>query len=281
MDFVTFNELSFKPLAEHSEILKGFFLTLCGTIAKLRETYPSLRVVFTSECFGYEATKNEIFATWLENLPQGGEKNTILSIINKPYLSEKDIEPLYGYSFENQACGIEENYCWGLAFAKSRETVTISIPSIDLWKDAVLHFSQSNENGTNKESFEIINLSTKESLESQVFMDFLAQITPIVLQETTIEPKDKKVHLSGDHHGNDKLKLFWGKISKSPYVVELINSIDFNRSGTKLIKKIYNDGKIELTLYWEEDGYSMIIQTTGRNYRETAEIAKILRKKYD
>lgn len=280
MEFITFNELSFKPLAQHSEVLKEYFLELCKTVEELRRKYPNLRVQFTEECFTYEAITGGTLIEWLEGLSNGGTKNTILSIISKPYLSDKDIEPLVGYSFENQQFGIEENYCWGLAFAKINDTVTISLATIDLWKSIELIFNRLDEITGNTEALQVLNVSNIESLENQTILAFLEAISEVELQETDLAPADKKEHLSGTHHGKAELKAFWDKIKNSPYVVALVCSLE-NHQGIKLIKKEHNDGKIELTLYWEDSGYSMMIQTTGRNLKETKEIAQILRKKYD
>jgi hypothetical protein len=45
--------------------------------------------------------------------------------------------------------------------------------------------------------------------------------------------------------------------------------------------KISSDGKIDLVLYWEDAGYGMVIQTTGKNFRETKAIAEIIKNNFD
>lgn len=101
------------------------------------------------------------------------------------------------------------------------------------------------------------------------------------LIETDILPQNKKIKLSGDHHGNDKLEVFARKLFRSRYVKEVINNIDFSPTAVNLIKEKYTDGTIDIVLYWEDAGYGMKIQTTGRNYRETEAIAEIIRKNFD
>ena len=96
-----------------------------------------------------------------------------------------------------------------------------------------------------------------------------------------MKPTEKILKLSGDHHGNDKLEAFAKKLFKSEYVESVINNIDFSPKAIKLIKNIFPDGKIEVVLHWESAGYGMVIQTTGKNYRETEAIAKILEKEFD
>ena len=74
---------------------------------------------------------------------------------------------------------------------------------------------------------------------------------------------------------------FAKKLVVSKYIVSVINSLPFNPRAINLIKEIYPDGKIELVLYWEDKGIGLIVQTTGKNYRETEEIARILKDEFD
>ncbi|WP_041823451.1 hypothetical protein [Leadbetterella byssophila] len=77
------------------------------------------------------------------------------------------------------------------------------------------------------------------------------------------------------------MEAFAKKLFRSKYVLEVINNIDFSPTSVNLIKEKYSDGTIDVVLYWEDAGYGMKVQTTGRNYRETEEIAKILKKEFD
>ena len=54
----------------------------------------------------------------------------------------------------------------------------------------------------------------------------------------------------------------------------------FNNKLDRFIRRTYSDGKIELVLNWTDLGYGIIIQTTGRNKRETDEIGEILKATY-
>ncbi len=46
--------------------------------------------------------------------------------------------------------------------------------------------------------------------------------------------------------------------------------------ATNFIRRIYPNGLIEVVLFWTDAGLEMVIQTTGRNLRETEEIARLL-----
>lgn len=103
----------------------------------------------------------------------------------------------------------------------------------------------------------------------------------VELVKTDLLPDNKQFKVAGTHHGNDKLEAFWKKICQSPYVMTCINSIDSNSKMRKMIGKIKNINQVELYLHWEERGPAMLIETTGRNLKETEKIAEILTKEYD
>lgn len=70
------------------------------------------------------------------------------------------------------------------------------------------------------------------------------------------------------------------KIIQSPYVIGIVNSLPFNPSERKFIKRIRANGNIEIVLTDTDKGLGLVVKTTGRNIRETKLIAQILQKKY-
>lgn len=102
---------------------------------------------------------------------------------------------------------------------------------------------------------------------------------PIDLQKTPLKPDQKKISIRDDH-GKDKLTDFAKKLINSEYVIEVINSLPFNPKETSFIRNILDDGKIEIVLHKTDQGLGLVVKTTGRNKRETEEIAKILEKNY-
>lgn len=111
------------------------------------------------------------------------------------------------------------------------------------------------------------------------FCDYLESRKPVVLLECKTNPKDKRCHLSDDH-GNDILRDFSKRILNSPYVIEVTNSLPYNPGNRSFIHNAYSDGLIEIVLPWTDQGLGFVIKTTGRNQRETEEIAKVLKSKY-
>lgn len=93
--------------------------------------------------------------------------------------------------------------------------------------------------------------------------------------------KDKKITLSGDHHGNNVLKAFAKKILNSIYLIEVVNNLPFEPKSTKFIKSIHPNGLIDITLTKSDAGYGMTVQSTGRNIYETIEIARLIELEYE
>lgn len=107
-------------------------------------------------------------------------------------------------------------------------------------------------------------------------------------QETTLlslipqddTPPERKPISLRDDHGKDILKAFAEKIRRSPYVKGIINSLPFNSRRTKPILDTHPNGIVEFVLTWEDKGYGLCIQTTGRNLAETNSIALHLEKEF-
>jgi putative CRISPR-associated protein (TIGR02619 family) len=85
----------------------------------------------------------------------------------------------------------------------------------------------------------------------------------------------------GRHHGNDKVEEFGKKLLKNEYVCEIINSAEYEPNKKDFILEIEPKGKIGvIKIKIPNEIYTLLVQTTGKNKRETSEIAKILQKEY-
>ena len=104
-------------------------------------------------------------------------------------------------------------------------------------------------------------------------------LQPVCLQKSTLS-YDRKVINLRDDHGKDVLTEHARKLLHSPYVIGVINSLPFNRNISRYILQVRENGILNIVLPWTDNGYGMAIQTTGRNIRESQEIAKILEKEY-
>ena len=79
-------------------------------------------------------------------------------------------------------------------------------------------------------------------------------------------------------YSQQELNALWNKLKKSPYVTDAL-SIEWG--GKRFIRKTYSSGAIEIVDNSTDEGYALLVQTTGRNMRETDAIAEILKERYE
>ena len=56
--------------------------------------------------------------------------------------------------------------------------------------------------------------------------------------------------------------------------------LPYNPYEQKFIKRVRENGLIEIVLPWTDKGYGMVVKTTGRNLRETKRIAEIIEEEF-
>lgn len=202
-------------------------------------------------------------------------KQTFLrSFIRPPYIadefiSEADNKYAANYYFFN---GIKIT---GLAYAYLLNTIAISLCSNNTWDKTELIIIE-------KKKATEDNIIVKHACKSEhygVHRDWIIENQPFVLTKTTINSEQKPIKLRNDY-GKDILQNFAERIVNSEYVTSVINSLPFNPNERNFIKKIYPNGQIEIVLTSTDEGFGIIIQTTGKNQRETEEIAQIIESKY-
>jgi hypothetical protein len=278
-----FNELSFLPYIDNDIVLKEHFINMLSVFEKTKTDFKYRHIIFPSNIGELKATIDKNFNQWLYTSNRS-VINTISSVIKRPFgndILENELHQLNKYYYTNKVVGIEEEYCIGLAISHLKNKIAISLSSNNCWNDTEIVINEIIDDDLNTTDIPVKNISQTQHLQVENTSNHLMYSGELHLEKCSISPTDKKITLSGDHHGNDKLAAFSKKIFKNEYVVCVINNIDFSPTAKSLIKRIYSDGKIELILHWESAGYGLIIQTTGRNYRETDEIAKMLKKEFD
>lgn len=205
-------------------------------------------------------------------------KDFLLGKFVYPFIKEGDteIEKHYvdaNYYFESPEDKINRVECVGFASAYLYETLSISLPSLSIW-DKPKH-SLIIEIGGHESTAEVFNIVSKESLGNHEISSFVDSIRDVVLIETSILPEDKERHIYGYHHGNKERRELWDKIKNDPYVIAMRSTGGYGTG--RFIRSVKKDGIIEVVI----DGrYSVCVQTTGTNRRETKAIADILDERY-
>lgn len=280
-----FNELSFKPYFDNEVVLKDKFIEMLNAYGRLKGTYDISNLLFPKETFNHKVSDSSTFIQWATSLTSTSEKNKVLSFIRTPF-SEDILEvdeqaKTSNYYYENAEIPIKQEYCIGLGICHAKEKIAISLHSHTCWEPHIISVKEIVDNDFNTRDVEVFNVCESGNVLNEELSNKLLYYGNVELIKTTIIPEEKKIKLSGDHHGNNKLEAFAKKLFRSSYIVEVVNNIDFSPNAINLVKKIYPDGTIDVVLYREDAGYGMKIQTTGRNYRETEAIAEILKKEFD
>jgi hypothetical protein len=281
---LVFNELSFLPYQENEVTLRSRFLDMLRLFEVVRKTYGFNHIVFPSNIGETYVTSGKTFLQWAYEMPHGGEKNKVLGFIKTPFgndILESQVMELCKYYYSNEEVSIKEKYCIGLAISYLKDKVSISLSSNACWSLPQISFKEIIDDELNTKDVIAYNITIEEHTSNEKVKKQLMYAGTLELKKCPLTPDKKTIKLSGDHHGNDKLEAFAKKLFKNDYVESVINNIEFSPKSINLIKNIYQDGKIEIVLYWESAGYGMLLQTTGRNYRETEAIANQLKKEFD
>lgn len=207
-------------------------------------------------------------------------KSFLLSFIRKPFIAEgnenvDDKFILNDYFLNENAPELKNSKVTGLAYAYFYDTISISFKTNKIWDKTEINLTEKNNIHSNPVIVKHCSLPNhflahKEWIENRL---------PVILSESNIASDKKEIKLKDDH-GKDILKAFAKKIVQSPYVVKVVNSIPFNPNEKNFIKQCFPNGQIELVLTKTDRGIGIVIQTTGRNLKETELIAEKLAEKY-
>lgn len=280
---LVFNELSVLPHIDNEVVLRQQFLDLLKLFEGIKEEFGFRHIVFPSNIGETLVTTNKNFKQWAYDIPHQGEKNRILSFVKRPFendILQEQVSELNRYYYHNVEVGIIEKYCTGLAVSYLKDKPCISLASNECWKTPGVLFKEIIDDELNTKDVVALNIASTDDISNDEVQKALLYSGEVELVKCPLSHDKKALNLRHDH-GMSELKAFSKRLFQSNYVVSVINSLPFNPKDVNLVKRIHADGKIELVLYWESAGYGLIIQTTGRNLRETEEIAKIIKEKFD
>ncbi|MBC7408074.1 MAG: hypothetical protein H7339_06770 [Arcicella sp.] len=282
-----FNELSTNPLSSDKYTANDKINLFAQTFGIAREKgFRNIR----SHVSAHEIELSQgysLFDWFNKNDVSRDYKDFLFGVIVQPYIKDEDeeIESKYikaDYHFEDLASGMNKTKCIGLAAAYLYDTLSISLSSSPVWDKILLPISISIEKDDETLAEYVFveyvfNASKQSSFDTTHVANFVQKIGTVSLINTPIIPQNKKIHLAGDHHGKAELQELCNQLKNNPYVEEMRST---NFGGKNFIRKTYPDGVIEIVLVKTARQYALWVQTTGRNLRETNEIAEILKDKY-
>lgn len=174
--------------------------------------------------------------------------------------------------FIEEHLNLEGRNAIGLLLASINETIALSLSTEEKWDTSFLvAYNDQSEKITIRHGSNYMNLSAHN--------EWIEMNKEIVLLPCGINPDRKPFHIRHDH-GMDVLKSFWGRIKNCEYVSLCVNSLPFNPDERSFVRSIKPDGIVEIVLTWTDEGFGLVLQTTGRNLRETNKIAELLEEKY-
>lgn len=206
-------------------------------------------------------------------------RNNMYGMLVLPFIKDEDEEVAAhyvasDYYFEDAANGIAKTSCTGLAAAHLYETLSVSLQSSPAWTRNLLDIIVEANGASSTE--QVNNVFSRACFALPAISDIVENLGELDLQETAIAVNDKQIHLTS-HHGQQELKALWKKLKNSPYVTE---GLSIEWGGKRFIRKTYANGQIEIVDNRTDEGYALLITTTGRNLRETDAIAEILKERY-
>jgi hypothetical protein len=207
-------------------------------------------------------------------------KPFLYGVLQTPFINEENEEAEEEfvnshYYFEDAASGFPKTKCYGLASAFITDSISISMPTTDIWKKNKLLLTI--EQGETESREEVLNVYSAACFSNADLKSHIEYKQKLDLKESGISPNSKKIHLTS-HHGQKELKQLWNKLKQSTFV---ISGLSVEWGGQTFIRRTDENGIIEIVLHKTNRQYALQVQTTGTNQRETDEIAKLLEKKFD
>ena len=269
-----FNEISLYDKPDNEYKAKSILENFAQTCASLKnEGFSKLRV--ENDFWIYLYFEELVLSDFLKKIPSKTQRSFILSFIRPPYIAE-DIKTKADEKFaENNYFFNGNTKVTGLAYAYLLDTISVSLSSNPIWDSTEIKITEQYNN--NLSEVTVKNASKPEH--TSFHKSWIENNKPVRLRKTTVNPHDKKINLRDDH-GKDELLSFSKKIVNCEFVESVVNSLPFNPNERNFIRRIYPNGQIEIVLTDTDQGLGVIIQTTGRNLKETEEIGKILQEKY-
>lgn len=271
---IYFNELSIISLTPNIVVGRKLLYNLIDTYKQINDKTSSI-VRIENGFFTKNVADNFSINDWIVDVnTKRTYRDILLDRFKYPYIEDNDEDIANKYISESFTYSKNKTPVIGLALAYLNNTMCISLLTSPNWEDCSLIINNIVEPDTN---IFVRNASKPEHVECHI--DWLNELQPINLVETNDLPERKKIKLRDDH-GQDTLEKFSRKLLKSKYVIGIINSLPYNSHETKFIKEVKESGIIEIVLTGSDKGIGVVVQTTGRNLRETKRISEIIEIDY-
>lgn len=275
---LAFNEISRTPLLDDKYQANERMLLFAKTVSEARKKgFRNIRTHFSTN--EIKLTQDYSVYNWLFDKEFPAESRSLFyDMFVQPFLREdEEIEESFidaNYFFVDIDNQIPKQECLGLTSAYLSETLAVSFQSSPAWLKNEVNIII--EKGADTSIKEVNHVFSKECFSQNSVADFVESISTLDLVESNVNPNDKHFHLTA-HHGQQELTDLWNRIKNSPFVIE---GMSIEWGGNSFYKNPQKNGKLDIVHLKSDKRYALQIQTTGRNLRETIEIAKRLAAQY-
>lgn len=282
---VCFNELTLEPSCKDEKEVYQRVNQYAQTLKSAYETLGTKVVRYEEDLAAIKLSEGINLREFCNKYRREAGIIAILSSATMPQVDPDDEIGAKAYKDTLVMLQNEEKCSDGLAAAYVNDVPSIGFASCNYWNDLMHDFRIF----IGKENIIVENyviwpcLTAPEHLQQEEFKHWIQEHSSIEPQVSSLSYEEKIADIDEnlrDDHGKDVLKEHAKRLCHSEYVDGILCSRPFASQHRDYIKHIFNDGLIDIVLFWDDRGLSMRVKTTGRTIQETTFIANLLRAKY-
>ena len=285
--FACFNELSMRPLCTSETSAEQRVRNFLVMIKEVRKHTHITKVRHAGDMTTIQLTPTMTLQDYLNAHTKQPDVMALLGLIIPPQVDMDDDISLQSYFDTSAEVKMSDNALTpadGFNAAYCQNTFCVGFESCVTWQNDFFDLSVTSNGKKNIVNWACISSPLvfspeKEHVHRKPAFDQWLQERNVELVESAMHPEQKPIDVEGDH-GQRELKEHAKLLNRHPYVEGAVTSLPFKPHSREYVSKIYDDGFLDIVLWWGDAGYSMRVKTTGRNVAETRAIVKILKEKY-
>lgn len=273
-----FNELSVRSDGRDVTDVEGWLNRYADVVSCAVKDWNFKKIRYALRFDAIRVSENETLASYCYKNQRNTKVQLLLSTQRYPYIDSRDSDVHQEQYVKTEAyLSDTDEKAEGFLIAYIMNTICVGFASEDRWFNVGHRIRLCSDSV--EELVDWVCISDVSHFQSESFLDWHSANAPLSLVKCDILPESKSVRLRDDH-GKDTLMKHADAIKQSPYVVKVINSLPFNPRARDYIHKVRPNGLIEIVLTNTDNGLGLVVQSTGRNLKETKRIAEIIKEKY-
>ena len=277
-----FNELTMTPLCTSDEEVKERVSVFIQVLKEIKKE--GIKKVRYERDFSDIKLKEEysLHDYCIDKNPTNrNQSNFLYGILRRPYIDE-DKEHLIYENDDAKFVSQEGNEydCIGLYVAHITDSFTIGFDTAPFKGDHRQKCHLRLTTGGKTKDVSVLCITEPSHINNIEIIDLISDQEDLSVNHCNIDPRNKQKKSFPKHHGSKECKDFEKRILESKYIIEVINSIDFDSSEKDCISRVYSDNKIDIRLTYTKQGYGVCVLTSANTTIQNHWIAKHIKKKY-